>query len=372
MLLKFAIQNFRGFKDRMVWDLSNPNNYEFNTHAIKDGVIKNGIIYGPNGCGKTNFGEALFDIVNHLTQKQKQIDYYRNFVNAEQPNEPVRFEYLFRFDDKELLYRYSKDYKGGLIDEYMEAYGKTILVRNSQQVDTGEFTMADQMKNEFQTTTSAISLVSYIWSNYPLANDHILSHLRRFVDNMLWYKCLDKREFIGLNNGPTANIEDYIIKNNLLEEFADFLYDVSEQKFNLKALTVSTNQSVIVCSFQTQQGSEFVLPFLSIASTGTVALELLFYWIKQTENASLLFIDEFDAFYHFKLSFEVCQRLFHTNKQVFLTSHNTYLMTNDLLRPDCNFILDNNKIKSLVDCTDKELRFAHNNEKLYRGGKFKV
>lgn len=58
--------------------------------------------------------------------------------------------------------------------------------------------------------------------------------------------------------------------------------------------------------------------------------------------------------------------------QIFTSSHNTYLMTNDLLRPDCNFILNENKIKPLCDCTDKELRFGHNIEKLFRGNTFKV
>ena len=47
-------------------------------------------------------------------------------------------------------------------------------------------------------------------------------------------------------------------------------------------------------------------------------------------------------------------------------------MTNDLLRPDCNFILNENKIKTLCDCTDKELRYGLNIEKLFRGNTFKV
>ena len=67
MLIKFAVKNFCGFAERIEWDLSHPSNYSFNTYAVKDGVIKNGIIYGPNGSGKTNFSVALFDIVNHLT-----------------------------------------------------------------------------------------------------------------------------------------------------------------------------------------------------------------------------------------------------------------------------------------------------------------
>ena len=89
-----------------------------------------------------------------------------------------------------------------------------------------------------------------------------------------------------------------------------------------------------------------------------------------SKDASFVFIDEFDAFYHYKLSYKVCKQLFNLECQVFMSSHNTYLMTNDLLRPDCNFILSEGSIKSLSDCTDKELRFGHNIEKIYRAGAF--
>ena len=55
MLAKFSVKNFRGFKDTIELDLTRHSNYEFNLYAIKDDIIKNGIIYGPNGSGKTNF-----------------------------------------------------------------------------------------------------------------------------------------------------------------------------------------------------------------------------------------------------------------------------------------------------------------------------
>ena len=41
ILIKFAVKNFRGFAERIEWDLSQPSNYSFNTYAIKDGAIKN-------------------------------------------------------------------------------------------------------------------------------------------------------------------------------------------------------------------------------------------------------------------------------------------------------------------------------------------
>ena len=108
MLKKFAVTNFRGFADRIEWDLSNPSNYEFSQYAIKDGIIKNAIIYGPNGSGKSNFSFAVFDIVNHLTQKNKQDDYYVNFAHAAHLDSPVKFEYSFKLGEYDILYVYHK------------------------------------------------------------------------------------------------------------------------------------------------------------------------------------------------------------------------------------------------------------------------
>ena len=117
MLTKFAVTNYRGFANRIEWDLSKSANYEFNKTAVKDGIIKNGIIYGPNGSGKTNFGLALFDIENHLSPKWKKPDYYLNFVYAGKKNEIVTFEYTFKFHKTEVEYIYAKNAVGALVEE---------------------------------------------------------------------------------------------------------------------------------------------------------------------------------------------------------------------------------------------------------------
>lgn len=85
----------------------------------------------------------------------------------------------------------------------------------------------------------------------------------------------------------------------------------------------------------------------------------------------MVFIDEFDSFYHHKLSKLIIKKLKEKNEtQIILTTHSTNLMDNELLRPDAYFILKNNKIKSLPELTDKELREAHNIEKLFKSGAF--
>lgn len=51
------------------------------------------------------------------------------------------------------------------------------------------------------------------------------------------------------------------------------------------------------------------VPFSRIKSTGTSSLTLLYFWTKKLSKASFVMIDEFDAFYHYALSFNVCKRL---------------------------------------------------------------
>ena len=58
--------------------------------------------------------------------------------------------------------------------------------------------------------------------------------------------------------------------------------------------------------------------------------------------------------------------------QFILTTHNTSILTNDLLRPDCYFLMKKDIIRSLSKRTSKELREAHNIEKMYKAGSFDV
>ena len=58
------------------------------------------------------------------------------------------------------------------------------------------------------------------------------------------------------------------------------------------------------------------------------------------------------------------------NVQAIVTSHNTDLLSAGLLRPDCIFKLEENKIKSFSELTEKALREAHNLQKMYKAGAF--
>ena len=365
MLVKFAVTNYRGFEDRIELDLGSPREYTFNSFAIRNSVVKNGIIYGPNGCGKSNLGLAIFDIVTHLSQKWRRPDYYANFVFAGATTQPVAFCYVFQLDGDTVEYTYSKDKNGQLLEEALVVNSQEIFRKkaNSFVIDDA-FSMDETMKRNLKNGVNRVSIINFILTSYPLPENHYLVNLQQFVNSMLWFKNLDERSFIGLETHGTE-LNDYIIKNDLVKDFAAFLEKVSGQHFDFAPPV--RGDKMLYCFIK-----GVPVLFNSIISTGTNALLLLYFWVQRMDGASFVFIDEFDAFYHFKLAYEVCRLLFQKECQVLLSSHNTYLMTNDLLRPDCNFVMDNNTIKPLCDCTEKELRFGHNIEKLFRGGTFTV
>lgn len=368
MLKKFAVKNYRGFAKRIELDLSRPNNYAFNQFAISKGIVKNGIIYGPNGIGKSNLGLAIFDIEYHLAPlKSKKSDYYSNFVYAGNSKLIVDFEYEFDFDGEVVSYNYSKGFGGKLIKESLKLNNDIVFTRDSDiaHINENYFPNSARIEGQFQDNANNVSVINYLLAVYPLNKEHFLLKLQNFVDGMLWFASLETREFIGVETKANGSIEEYIISNGLVDDFADFLERVSGQKFEF--VTPRKGENMLWYKVGNSK-----LMFCFTVSTGTRSLELLYFWLRHMRNTTFVFIDEFDAFYHFRLAYNICKELFSLPCQVFMSSHNTYLMTNDLLRPDCNFILNDGEIKSLNECTDKELRFGHNIEKLFRGKAFGI
>ena len=119
---------------------------------------------------------------------------------------------------------------------------------------------------------------------------------------------------------------------------------------------------------------EKLVPFYENASSGTLALvDLYRSIIPKTWDYSLLYLDEFDAFYHYEMSENVIKffKKRYPRCQMIMTTHNTNLMTNRLMRPDCMFILSRKgTLTALCRATERELREGHNLEKMYISGEF--
>lgn len=366
MLKRFEVENFKGFKDRLVFDLQ-AREYEFNKNLISNGIVNKGIIYGKNGIGKSNLGIALFDIVLHLTDKERlPVQYLSNYINLDSDKPFAEFKYTFIFEDDEVVYEYKKKEAYYLIEE-------SLTINNSQVLFYNYFDKKDNFVDkslignlQIELLDNKLSIIKYIYRNTPTNQDSPLYKMMIFVENMLWYRGLsDGNAYCGFSNGGTLLVEG-LYSSGKKEEFKKFLAD-NDLHYELEWRT-NNGLHELMAKFPTGKKA----PFVSIASTGTMSLFLYFFWsITAFNKISFLFIDEFDAFFHYESAENIVLRLnANKNFQTLLTSHNTYLMQNKLTRPDCCYIMTQNKITSLFNSTKKEIREAHNLEKMYINGAF--
>ena len=370
MLKKLEVQNFKNF-EHVVLDFGNVGEYNFNEEIIKNGIISRSLVLGQNASGKSNIGLAIFDIVIHLTDKNKKLKDYNNYLNYNLKNlKSAEFCYTFKFNDDEVKYEYKKIESEVVIEEKLFINNELCLEYNKEK-NIIQLKIERYVNNfeNFNTEFSVedfenISLLKYVKGNTLLIKNGILEKFFYFVNNMLWIRSLQEgNSYMGYRNG-SQNIMKSIIEADKVKDFEKFL-----KKFEINQKLVQNDEEIFV---EFENGKK--VRFYEIASSGTKILALLFLWMEVTiKNVSFLFIDEFDAYFHYKLSRAILENLLKSDKikQLGLSSHSTALIDNEILRPDCYFILNNKgNVKQLSEISNQKLEEYHNIEKMYRAEVF--
>lgn len=206
----------------------------------------------------------------------------------------------------------------------------------------------------------------YIANNTNQPDDSYVKFIMTFVSHMLWIRPLQDNGYIGLTTENDL-ISSWIVEKNLTYEFQEFLSKLEGVNLNLTEIQKSNYSTKLLG--EVHKNKTFV--FDNIASNGTKSLELLFYWSQKFTSLSLLYIDDFDAYYHFELAINIVKYIITFDQlQVLLTTHSAYLASNEYLRPYCYFILENKKLSSFSESTSRELRESHNLEKMLINGEF--
>lgn len=363
MLKLFEVTGFKNFENLMRFDFSDVHDYKFNNSCVTNGLLGKIIVYGKNSVGKSNFGLAIFDIVSHLTTNNVTPGLYDYYLNVNNKAGYAEFHYVFAFGTGEVDYRYRKNEKQTLVYEAICIDGK-LLFKYDYEDKRGDLSgleaLAPTLNLAFRGNDS---ILKYTITNSSLQDDHPLYQMLRFVSKMLWFRSLDDNRYIGYKT-KSSDYHDFIFEGNMLKELEAFLHKAGIRDGLVAKKDVDGNQRLY---FDTR----VPLPFFKVASSGTKALYTFFYWYKTAVDVSLMFIDEFDAFYHYELAETIVELLEEMSGiQTILTSHNTNLLSNRIMRPDCYFILTGDKLTSFANATDRELREGHNLEKLYMSGEF--
>ena len=368
MLETFSVENYKNFGDAVTVDFRKSKNYTFNANLIHDGLINKALLIGTNGSGKTNIGRAIFDIVYTLTDRvaeNEQMD-DSTFINGDSEMQYAEFTYSFISNGSRFRYIYRKTAPKMIIYESLSIDGTVVFIRDGSDSDYSglEGIGAGNLRVD-SISDGPLSVVRYIHNNTVQIEGSPISQIMTFVEGMLYFQSTqDGNCFIGLmKNGET--LEKYVVDNGLVDDFEKFLRETGKVDMKL-GYSRGPFGDILV-----QKTSKKDLLFGVVASSGTKALLLFYYWMKHFKDITFLFMDEFDAFYHYELAVKVLLDV--CDEEVFqtiFTSHNTSLVSNEIMRPDCYMILRDGRIRTFPELTDRELRQGHSLEKMLRNGVF--
>lgn len=380
MLQKFLISNYKNFKGDLFIDLTKISGYQFNLDCIYRGTISKMLIYGRNATGKTNLGLAINDI-KEMMDEGLSMD--TDILNADADEEEVRYEYTFSFDNRELIYQYSKSSEGMLLKEKLfidticiydfdfheMLYDyKNLIFIEADGINIDRY-LDGQIKEEYEgeVFNLRIPFLKWLIGNVVFDKESIINKLASFITRM---------DFITVGTGTGYRRRRWL----------NYFYKTLDSKDGVQKFETFLNAMGVKCRLKMEKTPDDqlelylvygkkLIPFYENISSGTKALmELYRQLFSQVISPSLIYLDEFDAFYHYEMAERVV--CYFKNKypscQLIFTTHNTNLMTNRLVRPDCVFILsEKGTLTSLCNATTRELREGHNLEKMYISGEFK-
>lgn len=366
MLKKFEVSNYKGFKERIVWNLSNTKSYNDKVELVRNKISKNSIVYGKNASGKTSLCTAIMEITYHLLDVEKdQTPAYRySYIGNE--SKILNFKYVFNFDKTEVTYVYVEDNNRELLMEQLFVNNEEMIYHDFLNED-GNFIRLKEAKNlKTRGLPRRLSVLKYIYNNTIIDEKSIIFKIFKFVKGMLYFRSIrDVNQYIGYKNGADT-LDNIILKNNKLDEFQRFLEEMG-LKYSLICLRLSSGNAVIGAKFE----NGAVIPLADISSSGTRVLMLFYCWLLEFDNLTFLIIDEFDAYYHYEVSKKILRLINkYENLQSMVTTHNVTLLNTDITRPDCAYILDQHGVINLCDRIDKNIKKNHNIEKMYREGEF--
>ena len=381
MLKKFTLKNYKNFKDEISIDFNNTANYQFSTDCITNGLISKMLIYGRNATGKTNLGKAIMDICNIM---RGRVLYMENsvLINADSKEHSATFSYEFQFDDQILQYQYNRlsnqelSYETLMIDGIViyscDFEEKLFNFTNlnyiyAETANVGRYEESIVRENEMKEMQQPrLTFLRWLINNIAFEEQSILLKLENYIRRMALITVGDGRT-IGLRRERSIFLNRLLEDEEQLKGLEDFLNAMGiECKLVLKELPDGQRELYF--------HHDRLVPFYETASSGTLALvDLYRKLIPRGVIPSFLYVDEFDAFYHYEMAENVLQffKKKYPECQMIITSHNTNLMTNRLMRPDCAFILfREGTLTSHRHATKRELREGHNLEKMYISGEF--
>jgi uncharacterized protein len=382
MIEEFSFGNFRSFKDIQTLNMtaakiksSNPDLDIDNLITISDklSLLKSKAIYGANASGKSNVVRALVSfltIIRDSVKEEKILSMIDSFkLSGKTENEPTFFQLIFRHQN--IRYRYgfecdTKEIKSEWLFATPKLREQSLYVRENQKIielDKTNFSegykyinlveevdKSDKLKEEYTDVLfrpNSLFLTSVALAGFGKLSRSLIQNFNSF--NIINGLDADEAKFNlasdSLNNPATKKrIIDFL-------KYADVgidnlgVYDVNQDGKILdvaKDDSNSNNKKIVVSKRKKYDSIDktdnHYLSLFSDESEGTKKLfELSPFIFDSLTNGTPLIIDEFDARFHpliTKKIIELFNSQTNTNAQLIFITHDTNLLSSELLRKD--------------------------------------
>jgi len=418
IIQEFSFGNFRSFKDIQTLNLASAKIKSKDESIDKNNIIKDSkykdtsflkskAIYGANASGKSNIIKAFGTFIKIIRQSVKDeeilhlVDTFK--LSAETDDKPSFFQLIFWIDSVRYRYGFEIDDKK-IYAEWLYAKSdkreSPYFIRDNQKIitiDKTNFSEGYKLISLFDNNTSDNEIFrnnSLFLSSISSLGFGKLSKL--LIDNISSISVIDGLGHNGLFLYASDSLSDEKKKKYILDflKYGDTgiedvdTFDIplensskksesgnnSPEKDKKRRLTISKRKKY-------DKNLEFLedqySPFSIMESEGTLKLfELSPFIFRALKENSPLIIDEFDARFHPLLTKKII-KLFNSNKnlnsQLIFTTHDTNMLSADLLRRDQIEFVEKDKygashLYSLIKF--KGIRNTASFEKDYINGKY--
>ncbi|MBR6870237.1 MAG: ATP-binding protein [Candidatus Methanomethylophilaceae archaeon] len=361
MLIRFWVQGYRCFGKRVEIDLTDKKNYRFGKECVRGDFLDKMVVLGNNNAGKTAFGYAMTDIVSTVGGFSKDIGQHNVecFLNKDVGAERATFHYDLSRKGSVVSYEYSKSAPDRVVAEKLTVDRRTVFEYDLER--PGMFFDPDLIEG-CPAPDGKRSVILSMNESHAVDPGSPAGVVIEFATHSLYYMAMWKHDVhIGMID-EEDDAERFVVQNGHLDLFQSFLKEVCSIDVDLFA----DGDRIMI-----RKGSS-ALPFRESVSRGTMIACRLYAWtVRCRDRNALIYFDDFDDMFHYRMAENAIRTIISQNSaQCIFVTHNTGLVSNDFLRPDCCFIMADGELRSLSSLTDKDIRRGHNLEKMLREGEF--
>ena len=412
MLIQFNYSNYKSFRNETSLDLTATKISEHNNRVVtiaNDKLLRIAAIYGANASGKSNVHDAFrfmsiyvlesYDYGGVGMKKKRRHLQVRPFkFDNDSLNEKSTFEVFFIDKKSPSLksYQYGFSLDGTTVAEEWLYYKsktardyKTIFYRNTEKgqldFDRVSAAQAENIKTALRPEVLIISLSEIL-------NITALKMVYSwFLENEVIDFSNDYESLFRSNVLPDGFVDDSKVQKKVVQFFNSF--DESIIGFKIKKVAADNNDDgdgcdryIIHAKHKVMGSKDVALIPLQEESKGTLEMFSLFPFMQEVlNNGSVLFVDDLNTKLHPLLVRNIILTFANpevniNNAQLIFTAHDTWQLSNNLLRRDEIWFTDKDSdgissLYSLADFVDDEgvkIRKDESYERNYLLGKYKA